>query len=211
VTEQTELRASPLSHWGARLAASSDAVGHFTIRELAFTTQVNLRGDPGEGAFVEAVAGATGLALPLEPNTWAGSELRAAIWLGPDEWLITAPEGEHQSLPATLREALHGLHHSVVDQSANRTLIEIAGSEARLVLAKGCTLDLHASVFAAPRCAQTLLAKSQVVLQCAAANVFRLYVRNSFADYLAEWLVDAAAECAAARGLDTDRVAARLA
>lgn len=207
---QTELRASPLSHWGTRFAAASHAAGHFTIRELAFTTQINLRGDPSEDAFVNEVAGAIGLALPLEPNTYTGSDLRTAIWLGPDEWLITAPDGEHQSLPAALREALNGQHHSVVDQSANRTLIEIAGSEARLVLAKGCTLDLHASAFSAPRCAQTLLAKAPVILQGMAANAFGLYVRDSFAEYLAEWLVDAAAECAAARALDTDRVAARL-
>jgi sarcosine oxidase subunit gamma len=205
------MRASPLAQWGTRLTAASVAVDHFTIQELAFRTQVNLRGDPGESAFVQAVASATGLALPLEPNTSAASELREAIWLGPDEWLITAPDGEHRSLPAALREVLNGLHHSVVDQSANRTIIEIAGSEARVVLAKGCTLDLHASTFSPPRCAQTLLAKSQVLVQCVAGDVFRLFVRNSFADYLAEWLVDAAAECAAARVLDTGRVAARLA
>ena len=79
------------------------------------------------------------------------------------------------------------------------------------MLAKGCPLALHAAGFAPPQCAQTLLAKSQMILQaCETTPVFRLYVRNSFAHYVAQWLADAAAESAASRSLDSDRIAARL-
>ena len=85
-------------------------------------------------------------------------------------------------------------------------------AHARVVLAKGCPLDLHGSAFKPPQSAQTLLAKSQVILQCVDARpVFRLFVRLSFANYIAEWLLDAAAELAASRTIDTQRISNRLA
>ncbi|MGE0798696.1 MAG: sarcosine oxidase subunit gamma [Lautropia sp.] len=210
-SEQTRLRSSPLAAWTARLAAASAAAAHFSIREQPFVTQIDLRGDPGDAAFAAATRRVLGLALPAA-NRYAGDAQLAAIWLGPDQWLLTAPDGRNDALLAALGEALHGLHHAATDVSANRTVIEISGSDARPVLAKGCTLDLHAAAFAPPRAAQTLLARSQVILQCLdAAPVFRIYVRNSFAQYAAEWLIDAAAESAAAREFDAEHIAARFA
>ena len=79
------------------------------------------------------------------------------------------------------------------------------------MLAKGCSLDLHAEAFTPSRCVQTLLAKSQIILQCIDDRpAFRLYVRNSFAHYVVEWLLDAAAEVSASSELDAGRIAARL-
>ena len=204
-------RLSPLAEWSARLAAVSTSVKHFRIGELACLSQINLRGNASDATFAEAVRDELGFDLPSIANTWSGSIDRAAIWLGPDEWLLTAPAAEHVVLERSLRTVLHGVHHSVVDVSANRTVIIISGSDTRAVLAKGCSLDMHATALAAPQSAQTLLAKAQVLLQCAAEkDTFRLYVRNSFAQYVAAWLIDAAAECAAARTLDSERLAARL-
>jgi sarcosine oxidase subunit gamma len=211
VTVSTERR-SPLAEWSARFAVASTSVKHFSVGELAYQSQINLRGNASDAAFAAAVRDKLGFELPATANTWSGGNERAAIWLGPDEWLLTAPEGEHVRLECALRTALRGIHHSVVDLSANRTVIAISGSDARPVLAKGCSLDLHAAAFAAPQAAQTLLAKAQVILQCAdGKDAFRLYVRNSFAQYVAEWLTDAASESAAARALDSERIAALLA
>ncbi len=210
MTASTE-RVSPLADWSVRFASTSVSETHFRIGELPFISQINLRGNAAEAAFAAAVRDALGFELPATANTWSGSIERAAIWLGPDEWLLTAPAGEHEMLEGTLRTALRRIHHSVVDLSANRTAIAISGSVARPLLAKGCSLDLHAKAFAAPQCAQTLLAKAQMILQCAdAGDAFRLYVRNSFAHYVAEWLTDAAAESHAARALDSERIAVRF-
>lgn len=210
--EPTELRARALSGWAARFASASASAAHFAISELAFTTQVNLRGDRSDGAFSAGAMSVIGCLLPADANTYNGSAERGAIWLGPDEWLLTALDGDSEFLSHALRQALRGVHHSVVDLSASRAVIEISGRDARPVLAKGCALDLHASAFAPLQTAQTLLARSQVVLQCTeAACRFRLYVRNSFANYVAEWLTDAAAESAAARSLDSERLAAGFA
>ena len=176
MTASTEARVSPLAGWTLRFAAASTLPARFAIRELPFTTQINLRGDASDKAVAAAVSG--------------------ALRLGPDEWMFIADGGD----VAVLEAALRGTHHSVVDVAASRTVIELAGADARAVLAKGCALDLHTTVFGADSCAQTLLAKAQVILHCAGEGlVFHLYVRNSYADYLASWLVDAAAETAASR------------
>lgn len=226
MTASTE-RASPLAGWAARFDAASAQPEAFSIREIAFASQLNLRGDASSAAFAGPVTNALCCALPLAANTVSEGYGSAALWLGPHEWLLVAPEGRNsegrnsegrnsegrnETLYALLTETLRGLHHSLTDVSASRTLIEISGEHARLVLAKGCPLDLHGSRFAPRQCAQTLLAKSQVILQCVDVRpTFRIFVRISFAPYLAEWLTDAAAELAASAGVDHVRLETKLA
>jgi len=180
VTASTDLRASPLAGWADRFAAASADPARFAIREVAFTAQLNLRGNAADAAFADTVRGALGFALPVDANTVAGTEARSALWLGPDEWLLTAPDSEAAAIQAALATALRGRHHALVDVSASRTVIAISGSDARAVLAKGCALDLHAVAFGQANCAQTLLARAQVILHCASpASDFHLHVRNS--------------------------------
>jgi sarcosine oxidase subunit gamma len=188
----TAERQSPLEHRAdAFAAASGDAVG---IVEQRFLAQVGVRLHPGAGG-PSAVEAALGFPLPAVPNTAASGSGRTALWLGPDEWLVIGTPDEESALELELAEALGGGLGSVVDLSANRTAIELRGPAARDVLAKGCALDLHPSAFAPGDCAQTLIARAQVILeQRDDAPTYRLFVRGSFADYLATWLLDAAAE-----------------
>lgn len=114
---------------------------------------------------------------PMEPNSVVGD----ALWLGPDEWLVLGGrEGAFADQPAA------------VDVSANRICLELSGDDAADVLARGCALDLHPSVFPPGRCAQTLVARAQVILY-RTDHAFRLLVRPSFANYLRAWLHDAGA------------------
>jgi sarcosine oxidase subunit gamma len=115
---------------------------------------------------------------PVAPNTVVGD----AIWLGPDEWLVL---GGHEEEYAD--------RHAAVDVSANRVCLELSGAGAAEVLARGCALDLHPSVFPPGRSAQTLVARAQVILYRTEDDAFRLLVRPSLADYLREWLRDAGA------------------
>lgn len=211
MTASTE-RVSPLTGWAARFEAASARPADFAIREVPFACQLNLRGNPADTAFAAPVASALGCTLPPVANTASRGKDCEVLWLGPDEWLIVAPGHAGDVLHASLGAALRGVHHALTDVSANRTIIEISGDHARLVLAKGCPLDLHAARFKSAQCAQTLLARSQVILQCVQARPgLRILVRNSFAPYLAEWLIDAAAELAASACIDTPRIASRLA
>ena len=73
--------------------------------------------------------------------------------------------------------------------------LQISGRDAAVLLCKGCTLDLHPEVFAVGHCAQSGLAKAGILLaKTEEKPVFDLFVRRSFADYLARWLQHAGRE-----------------
>ncbi len=185
-------RHSPLAHLGDALRdAGGDAV---RLRELPFLAQLDLRVGADEAAHA-AVAEVIGTTLPRTPGTTTRGPGCAALWLGPDEWLIVGAPGEEAVLAGRLRDALRGSFAAVVDVSANRTAVELAGPRARQVLEKGCSIDLHPRAFGPGRCAQTMLARAQVVIEQETGEPsYRLLVRSSFAAYLAAWLIDAAME-----------------
>ena len=161
--------------------------------------KIELRGDPGDRAFMAAVGRTLDLLLPGEPNTTAGRGELAALWLGPDAWLLTLPPGQVASLIGSLRGALADVHAAITDVSDGRVALRLAGPSARDVLAKGCPLDLHPRAFATGSCAQSLLAKTSVLLHlldddAQRGTTFDLYVGRSFAHYLWAWLDDAGRE-----------------
>lgn len=159
-----------------------------------FLAAVDLRADPADGALLARLAGALGFALPTTPNTVAGDpDGRHALWLGPDEWLVVGPAGSAAAIGAAIRDAAEGAFVTTTDVSANRTAVELAGPAARAILASGMPLDLHPRAFGPGSCAQTLLSRVGVIVhQVADTPRYRLWVRPSFARYLAAWLTDAA-------------------
>ena len=160
--------------------------------ERPFLTHLNLRLDPGNAEARAAVHRVFGVQLPLTPNTTTATDNLTAIWLGPDDWLLLT---DHQSdAPiADLHAALAGHVASVVDISAGQTVIRLSGPSTLNVLARGCALDLHPSVFPPGACAQTLLARAQALLIAVDATpTIDIIVRRSFAPYVAAWLQDSA-------------------
>jgi sarcosine oxidase subunit gamma len=189
-------RRSPLAGAADRLAATTRSSGG-TIRlaELPFLAQVNLRLDP-KGAAADAVGLVLGLSLPLEPNTVVRAGELTVLWLGPDEWLVVGPPDTQRDVEQRIRAAAGDEHVAVTDVSAQRTTLLVSGAHARELLAHGCPLDLHPRAFGPGRCAQTTLARAQVVLVARdePGAGFWVLVRSSFAGYLTDWLLDAAAE-----------------
>jgi sarcosine oxidase subunit gamma len=162
------------------------------LAEVPFLAQVDVRA-PAKGPAADAVGSALGVALPVEPGTSAAGGDVTVLWLGPDEWLAVGPPDTSRDLAARLRDAVGAEPASVVDVSARRTTIAVDGARARDLLAHGCSLDLHPHVFPVGRCAQTLVAHTQVIV-VATDTGFRLMVGSSYAHHLADWLVDAGAE-----------------
>jgi sarcosine oxidase subunit gamma len=186
------LRRSPLGHLTDAFAERSTYGAR--LRELPFLTQLNLQLDP-DGAAAERIAAALGTLLPTVPNTIAEAGDLRLLWLGPEEWLVVGPDGAAEDTRALLRAALGDEPASLVDVSANRTTLELSGPAAREVLEKGCSLDLHPRSFGPGQCAQTQLSKVNAVLhQTDAEPCYQLLVRGSFAQYLADWLLDAIEE-----------------
>jgi sarcosine oxidase subunit gamma len=155
---------------------------------------INLRGRASDAGFLPPVEKLLGQALPIEPNTVSG-ERHQVFWLGPDEWLIVTPAAGALELAERLRQATSGTHASVNDISGGQIALMLQGAECRELLAKGCTLDLHPSVFAAGDCAQSGLARANVLLALMDATpTFMIVVRRSFSDYLCRWLAHAGSD-----------------
>ena len=159
------------------------------LGEVAFVEMFNLRGNPADAQFVQAVREHTGLHLPLRANTASIDPQRQLLWLGPDEWLLKVSDRQGEAIAAALRAALSGIHSAVVDMGHGSTTLTLHGPGAAGLLARGCPLDLHPRAFGAGALAQTHVAKASVTVLCLApATHFELTVRRSFADYLFRWL-----------------------
>ncbi|MEZ0069735.1 sarcosine oxidase subunit gamma [Streptacidiphilus sp. MAP12-20] len=172
----------------AALAPAFPAEGAVTLRELPFLAQFSFR-------FRDVPA----VPCPPPGRFVSMTDRLDALWLGPDEWLVVGPDGAQDAIRELLRPVLDPSFGSLVDVSANRAVLELAGPAARAVLEKGCSIDLHPRAFTPGCCVQTLVSKVQVVLRQTASDpapVYQLFVRPSFADYLARWLLDAMAEFA---------------
>lgn len=188
-------RESPMAGVGSQPVVGDAAT--VCLAERPFLGQLNLRGDIASPAFVDAVTGVLGGPLPVKPNTVADHGEVRVFWLGPDEWLITTPEGARSELANALQAVFEGTHFALTDISSGQTTLVVSGPDAGALLSKFCTLDLHPRAFAPGQCAQTLLAGSTVLLsrpEPAHELGFELVVRRSFADFLWRFLADGAAE-----------------
>ncbi|MFF7748999.1 sarcosine oxidase subunit gamma [Streptomyces sp. NPDC007971] len=195
-TAPTARQRSPLAHAADRLAAATrSSRGVVRLAELPFLAQVNVRLDAKSPA-ADAVGLALGLQLPLEPDTVVRAGDLTAVWLGPDEWLVVGRPGTQRDLESRVRSAAGGDAVSVTDVSAQRTTVLVTGPRARDLLSHGCPLDLHRRAFGPGHCAQTTLARTQILLVARdeARAGFWVLVRSSFAGYLTDWLLDAAVE-----------------
>jgi sarcosine oxidase, subunit gamma len=169
------------------------------LGERAGLGKIDLRGDPQDRAFMTAVGRVLDLLLPSDPCTSAARGQTCALWLGPDQWLVTCPADEIPGLVDALRAALAEVHAAITDVTDGRVACRVAGPSARDVLAKGCPLDLHPRAFPPGSCAQSLLAKATVLIHLLEDHTeggpgFDVYVARSFAHYLWLWLEDAGRE-----------------
>jgi sarcosine oxidase subunit gamma len=108
---------------------------------------------------------------------------------------VVGPPDREDALAAGLRAALDGRHYAVTDVTEGRTIIGLSGPHARDVLMKGCPIDIHPREFKAGECAQSTLAKANIILhQTSDDPSYDIYVERSFASYLWDWLEDASLE-----------------
>ena len=170
----------------ARMTASA------LVRPLPPATRYVLRGSP---QVMTAAGNALGLNISeVACRAAVNGEQAAALWLGPDEQLLIAPESAN--LAATLTPALRDLPHSLVDVSHRQIALEVSGRRAADVLNAGCPLDLDLSAFPVGMCTRTVFAKAEIVLWRTSTDVFHVEVWRSFASYVTEFLAEVAREVA---------------
>ncbi|HZP08599.1 sarcosine oxidase subunit gamma [Methyloceanibacter sp.] len=187
---ETYQRRSALAHFSLNaLAGQSRPNAGITIGEIAHRAIINIRGNAGDLVFSTAVKVATGVDLPVEANTVSAADDIRILWLGPNEWWVVADDAKREELIERLRQSFAGQHTAVTDVSESRTVITIAGPAARDVLARGISLDLHPRAFGPGQCAQTGMAKANIVLhQVGNEPSYEIYILKSFADYLWRWI-----------------------
>jgi heterotetrameric sarcosine oxidase gamma subunit len=108
-------------------------------------------------------------------------------------WAIGKSKSDFVGKRSLARSALA---HSLVDVSHRDAALTLSGAKIAVVLSAGCPLDLHPSVFTVGMCARTLLAKAQIVLWHKGPQQFHLQASRSFAEYVWQFLEQAARDVA---------------
>ncbi|WP_250258046.1 sarcosine oxidase subunit gamma family protein [Dermabacter sp. Marseille-Q3180] len=190
-----EFRVTPAAHLAGEMeAARVCGMRSVALTELDSPLQVGLRAKPGSES-AHALERVLGFALPARVGEVAGrSDASHVLWLSPDEFLYVDPSDTTQAAVADFEACLEGLPGHAVDLSANRTVFELSGRASEDLLEKGCNADLHPREFPAGRAIATQLAHVPILLHRVEQNVWRLYPRASFADFVARWIIDAMTE-----------------
>lgn len=122
------------------------------------------------------------IALSRTPLRAIMSDETAILWLGPDEWLVLAPDGD---------PVMHA-NGSVVDISHRQIALRLSGPRAAWLLNAACPLDL--AVPPINFCSRTVFGKAQIMVWKRGENLFHLEVARSFAAYVHGVLREAAVE-----------------
>lgn len=138
-----------------------------------------------------AAAAIGGVTLPDLRNTWSGTD-PIIWWVSPDAWLVQSTR-EGDGLAAQVRADCMRLPCTITDLSDALVTFGLEGADAAAVLARGCGIDLRAGSFGMQACARTRLAQLPVLIRKTGSTRFELVVDRSAAQYLQDWLVDAAA------------------
>jgi sarcosine oxidase subunit gamma len=162
-----------------------------TIATLAPATRFSVRG--GDPAVV-AISRSFGLELPREACRASTKGDRAVLWLGPDEWLLLAPDGQAERVAMELAAALGGEPASIVDISDRNLAVEVSGPKAAQAINGFNPLDLDADAFPVGMCTRTIFGKAEIVLWRTAPETFRIEVWRSFAPYVLGCLAEATRE-----------------
>jgi sarcosine oxidase, subunit gamma len=159
------------------------------LRELPAAARFVFQG----GAAAQSAAGALwNVPFPENACRAVSQGSRAALWLGPDEFLLWDAEASSaDSAPAFLQ--LQQDHPcSVVDVSQRQIGWEICGKFAETILSGACPLDLGVEHFPVGMCTRTVLAKAEILLWRREPEIFHLEAWRSFAPYVTALLAEVA-------------------
>jgi sarcosine oxidase subunit gamma len=147
-----------------------------------------LRCRPGS---VAAAGQAFGVTLPREACRAAVSASRAALWLGPDEWLLLAAAEDAAAIMHQLSVALAAAPHALVDVSQRSVAIAVKGAQAATLINHGCALDLAHVAFPLGMCTRTLFEKAEIVLWRMEEHTYHVEIERSYAPYVWLMLIEA--------------------
>ena len=159
------------------------------IKEAAPADRFIFRGDEAARA---ACSSAFGAELPARLGAAGKGKNCAALWLGPDEWLLIHEGDDPVMFPTRIGLALESHPYSLVDVSSRQLGLVISGANAARALSAGCPLDLDLKTFLVGMATRTIFEKAEIVLWRRGETEFQVEVWRSFAPYLVAALIEAA-------------------
>lgn len=136
--------------------------------------------------FILRGPGPFAIPVPLRPLRSSALEGGAALWLGPDEWLILTEEGAGAALAERLADGSAPM--SLVDVSHRHVALGIRGAETATLLNGAVPLDLSLAAFPPGTCVRTLCGKAEIVLWRRTSEAWHMEVARSFAPYVRDLL-----------------------
>jgi sarcosine oxidase subunit gamma len=165
----------------------SDAL-RFSILPLRTVLRLQLGARSQKSVAALRIAGRT---LPVAMNTWMGDD-PVSMRIAPDTWLLESALHDAADLVPAVRTGCGRRSFAVTDLSDSFVTIAVEGALATAVLVRGCGLDLSPSAFGNAACSRTRLAQLPVVLRRVNSERFECHVDRSAAQWLYEWMEDAA-------------------
>ncbi|EKE44853.1 putative sarcosine oxidase subunit gamma [Oceaniovalibus guishaninsula JLT2003] len=150
-----------------------------TIEEIPPVARFSLRVRDKDRA---AAGAALGVDLPDRVGDRAASGDRTLVCLGPDEWLVTAPEQARDGIVRDMAAIRDGAPHSLTDISDREITFRVAGPAALTLMTIGCPRDLRR--LEPGRAVRTVFDTAQIVLWRDGPDSFRLDVWRSFAPHV---------------------------
>ncbi|MCB1311296.1 MAG: sarcosine oxidase subunit gamma [Sedimentitalea sp.] len=172
--------------------AHVSSLGDAALSLLPPVARFNLRIAPADLA---AAAKAFGVDLPTRIGQGVHQGARSAWCLGPDEWLLHAPEAEQAAIVAAFDAIRPSAAHSLTVISDREVTYGLSGARATELLTTGCPIDLRR--IAVGDAKRTVFDSAQVVLLRDGSQDWRLEVWRSFAPHVEALLTTAQHELAA--------------
>ena len=166
----------------------SETVGAVTISENAGIALASLATRRGQADRVAAVAKGMGLDLP-GPGRASLSAQYAALWLGPDQWLVMGTGDADQDIAGAL-EATFGPAASITEQTGGWVCLDVTGPILPALFERLCAVD--SAAMKPGHGTRTVIEHLGCYVICIDAARFRLFGPRSSAASLHHALTTAA-------------------
>ena len=166
------------------------------MKEIKPIMKLILRGKKRE--FISAIGKSLNMLLPIEANTSTQSDKLTALWLGPDEWMISSNSSIDKNSNNYEFEKLLNNNISktnlgaVTDVSDQFVMINLKGNKIYDLFQAGSPFNFNDFQNKKGAVIQTILLKIDVIIHNQNKNEVNLFVRRSFSQHLFSWLNDSA-------------------
>ena len=166
------------------------------MKEIKPIMKLILRGKKRE--FISAIGKSLNILLPTEANTSTQSDKLTALWLSPDEWMISSnnPVNENSNnyeVEKLLNNNISKLNlGAVTDVTDQFVMINLKGNKIYDLFQTGSPFNFNDFQDRKGAVIQTILLKVDVIIHNQSRNEVNLFVRRSFSQHLFSWMNDSA-------------------